>query len=177
MNAQKTKLRQELKQQRMVLTPAQIDEKSRAIADRLRRSVKWPDVKSLHCYAPIKSLNEVDVLPFMEFLQKEYPEIGVYGSVKRGKGWRIINLRSGGSGEEQKFDVVIVPMLGFDSCSLYRIGYGGGYYDRLLAAQPQAQKLGVCFELGKVAKLPIEPHDISLDKIITELVIYDRGNA
>ena len=39
-----------------------------------------------------------------------------------------------------KFDVIIVPMLGFDPETLHRIGYGGGYYDKFLAIQPQAKK-------------------------------------
>ena len=63
-------------------------------------------------------------------------------------------------------------MLGFNSKALHRIGYGGGYYDKFLATQPQAQKIGVCFEQGKLAQIPAELHDIPLDVIITENHIY-----
>jgi len=62
-------------------------------------------------------------------------------------------------------------MLGFDK-TLNRIGYGGGYYDKFLANQPDAQKIGVCFEQGKVEHIPAEPHDIPLDIIITEEKVY-----
>jgi 5-formyltetrahydrofolate cyclo-ligase len=69
------------------------------------------------------------------------------------------------------FDVVIVPMLGFDN-DLQRIGYGGGYYDKFLAGQGGAKKIGVCFTLGLISKVPSEPHDIKLDTIVTENKIY-----
>jgi 5-formyltetrahydrofolate cyclo-ligase len=65
------------------------------------------------------------------------------------------------------FDVIIVPMLGFDA-SLQRIGWGGGYYDKFLAAQPQAIKIGVCYSIGEVEHIPAEPHDVPLDMIVTE---------
>jgi 5-formyltetrahydrofolate cyclo-ligase len=65
-------------------------------------------------------------------------------------------------------------MLAFDT-SLQRIGYGGGYYDRFLATQPQARKVGVCFELGKVQYVRSEPHDIPLDSIVTERRVYPNG--
>ena len=63
-------------------------------------------------------------------------------------------------------------MLGFDPKTLHRIGYGGGYYDQFLATQPQAQKIGVCFDHGKTENIPTEPHDIPLDVIVTEENIY-----
>jgi 5-formyltetrahydrofolate cyclo-ligase len=64
------------------------------------------------------------------------------------------------------WDLTIVPMLGFDRAG-YRIGYGMGYYDRLLAAAP-ATALGVAFSAQEVAALPREPHDMRLDAIATE---------
>jgi 5-formyltetrahydrofolate cyclo-ligase len=62
-------------------------------------------------------------------------------------------------------------MLGFDA-SLHRIGYGGGYYDRFLADQPKAKKIGVCYEVSKVGKIPAEPHDVPLDFIVSESHTY-----
>jgi 5-formyltetrahydrofolate cyclo-ligase len=71
------------------------------------------------------------------------------------------------------FDVIIVPMLGFDT-SLQRIGWGGGYYDKFLATQPKAKKIGVCYSIGEVERIPAEPHDIPLDMIMTERHTYKK---
>jgi len=64
--------------------------------------------------------------------------------------------------------VLLVPLVGFDR-QRYRLGYGGGYYDRTLAvlsAKPQA--IGVGFELSQVATIYPQPHDIAMDLIVTE---------
>jgi 5-formyltetrahydrofolate cyclo-ligase len=71
-------------------------------------------------------------------------------------------------------DLLLVPCVGFDSAR-YRLGYGGGYYDRTLAAWPRAQKpvtIGVAFEAGKSDSLPHEAHDVPLDAVVTEAATY-----
>lgn len=69
-------------------------------------------------------------------------------------------------------DLLLVPCVGFDADRL-RLGYGGGYYDRTLAAlQPRPYAAGVAFECGRVAALPREPHDVPLDAILTETGRY-----
>jgi 5-formyltetrahydrofolate cyclo-ligase len=66
-------------------------------------------------------------------------------------------------------DVLLVPLVGFDSAG-YRLGYGGGYYDRTLAAPEKRPRLiGVGFELGRLPTIHPQPHDIPLDVIITEV--------
>ncbi|MEW6427232.1 MAG: 5-formyltetrahydrofolate cyclo-ligase [Thermodesulfobacteriota bacterium] len=65
-------------------------------------------------------------------------------------------------------DVVIVPGSVFDRFG-GRLGYGGGYYDRFLAsAAPQALRVGICFELQLVERVPVLPHDQPLDILVTE---------
>lgn len=65
-------------------------------------------------------------------------------------------------------DLLLVPCLGFDAARL-RLGYGGGYYDRTLAAFAQRPyTVGVAFACGRVDALPREPHDIPLDLIVTD---------
>jgi 5,10-methenyltetrahydrofolate synthetase len=72
-------------------------------------------------------------------------------------------------------DVLLVPCVGFDSAR-YRLGYGGGYYDRTLAAWPtQAPRpiaIGVAYQCGHVEALVHEAHDIPLDAVITENGLY-----
>lgn len=64
------------------------------------------------------------------------------------------------------WDFTVVPMLGFDRQG-YRIGYGMGYYDKILAAAPTIA-VGVAFAAQEVVALPHEPHDVPLDMIVTE---------
>jgi len=65
-------------------------------------------------------------------------------------------------------DVVLLPLVAFDAAG-YRLGYGGGYFDRTLAAlQPRPLSCGVGFELARTADLHPQPHDIPLDWIVTE---------
>ena len=61
----------------------------------------------------------------------------------------------------------IVPGLAFTQAGK-RIGYGGGWYDRLLAGAKSSLKIGVAHEFQIVDDLPHEPHDILLDRIVTD---------
>lgn len=73
------------------------------------------------------------------------------------------------AGEQTVFpDVVLLPLVAFDARG-YRIGYGGGYFDRTLATlSPRPLAIGVGFELARVASTRPEPHDIALDALVTE---------
>lgn len=65
-------------------------------------------------------------------------------------------------------DVILLPLVAFDAAG-YRLGYGGGYFDRTLAVmQPRPLAVGVGFDLGAVADIRPEPHDVPLDLIVTE---------
>jgi 5,10-methenyltetrahydrofolate synthetase len=65
-------------------------------------------------------------------------------------------------------DVLLLPANGFDSCG-YRLGYGGGYFDRTLSSMsPRPVAIGVSFELGRLPTIRPEAHDVPLDCIVTE---------
>jgi 5-formyltetrahydrofolate cyclo-ligase len=64
--------------------------------------------------------------------------------------------------------ILLVPLVGFDPQG-YRLGYGGGYYDRTLAAmRPRPRAIGVGYELGRLETIHPQPHDIPMDAIVTE---------
>jgi 5-formyltetrahydrofolate cyclo-ligase len=66
-------------------------------------------------------------------------------------------------------DVLLVPLLAFDR-RCYRLGYGGGHYDRTLAAlrgQGGAIAIGLAFDAQEVARVPVCPYDERLDWILT----------
>ena len=62
-------------------------------------------------------------------------------------------------------EAVIVPGLAFDRYG-GRLGYGAGFYDRWLAANP-ARTIGVAYDEQRVDRVPMEPHDRPLDVVIT----------
>lgn len=65
-------------------------------------------------------------------------------------------------------DWVLVPGVAFDPNG-YRIGYGGGYYDRLLPLlRRDARRVSGAFELQLVDRVPTAPHDLTVDAIVTE---------
>ena len=73
--------------------------------------------------------------------------------------------------------VLLVPLVGFDAEG-HRLGYGGGYYDRTLAALPvRPLTLGLGFEIGRLASLRPEPHDVRLDAIVTEAGVFEKPAA
>jgi 5-formyltetrahydrofolate cyclo-ligase len=65
-------------------------------------------------------------------------------------------------------DFVLVPGVAFDLAGR-RLGYGGGYYDRLLPLlSPRAARVAGAFELQLVDHVPAAPHDIAVDALVTE---------
>ena len=71
---------------------------------------------------------------------------------------------------------LLIPPIAFDAAG-YRLGYGGGFFDRTLAAMsPQPLKIGVAFELSRIPTIGPQPHDIPMDYIVTEAGIH-RVNA
>jgi 5-formyltetrahydrofolate cyclo-ligase len=70
--------------------------------------------------------------------------------------------------------VLLVPLVGFDAAN-YRLGYGGGYYDRTLASMmPRPSTIGLGFELSRLETIYAQPHDVPLDVVVTEAGVKRR---
>ena len=70
-------------------------------------------------------------------------------------------------------DILLIPLLAFDK-NLNRLGYGGGYYDRLiekLSKKKKIIKIGLALSVQKIDKVPINPYDQKLDYIVTNRYI------
>lgn len=65
-------------------------------------------------------------------------------------------------------DLILCPLLAFDIRG-GRLGQGGGYYDRTLAKRPGAAFVGLAYAGQEVDRLPMEPHDIPLHGVLTEV--------
>ena len=75
---------------------------------------------------------------------------------------------------QREIDAVVVPAVAFDRRG-YRVGYGGGYYDRFLPGCPQAAKIGAAFARQIIAAIPADPYDVTVDRIVTEKGVISLG--
>ena len=70
-------------------------------------------------------------------------------------------------------DIILVPLVAFDN-DLNRLGYGGGYYDRVirkLSRKKKILKIGLAFSVQKINNVPITKYDKKLDYIVTDKYI------
>ncbi len=80
----------------------------------------------------------------------------------------VWNIPVPAAGAEVVPDIVIAPVVGFDRAS-FRLGYGGGYYDRTLAALPgRPLVVGVGYSAAAIATIFPLPHDVAMSLIVTE---------
>ena len=152
----KAELRALYRQIRLRMSPAEVRSKSRLIGRRLLNEIDWEKYQSICVFRPIERLNEVDITGVIDRLKAQGKQVTVLSSSQNA------NLPN------RQFNLIIVPCLAFDKEN-YRLGWGGGFYDKFLAAQPRALKIGVCFANGLAENgLPRQPHDVPLDMVVTE---------
>lgn len=166
-------------------------QRSAAICERLITLPWYQQATALHCFIPMDA--EVDTRPLLQHalqngkrvvvpivdrsspilehswltsLEEEALEEGVFGTLQP----RQIQPAYPGD-----WELTVVPLIAFDQDG-YRLGYGGGYYDRLLAVTP-TPAVGVAFAMQEAANLPRDAHDVPLDWIVTEDAIRSFGPA
>lgn len=127
---------------------------------------------------------EIDIRPLLQALHDDGHVLGLPRTPRRGEplafhAWRPGDpLERGPVGTSQppaaapviEPDALIVPLLAVDPAG-FRLGYGGGYYDRTLAhlrARRAITAIGVGFEVQRVARVPTGPNDARLDFLLTE---------
>ena len=73
-------------------------------------------------------------------------------------------------------DALLIPLVGYDAAG-YRLGYGGGYYDRTLAAlSPRPFCIGVAYDDSQLETIHPQPHDIPMNIIVTERRVLQLGS-
>ncbi len=159
----KTALRRFYKKLRNAIPRAEQVSKSTRIGMSLYDNIDWSKVRHVHVYSYQPRLSEVDT----EWLISELPKLQPFVEVTKGDNHKGALIPKG------TFDVIVVPLLAFDE-SCHRIGYGGGWYDRFLATQPDAIKVGVAFDVQLAESFPIEDHDVQLDMVITESSVFTK---
>ena len=81
------------------------------------------------------------------------------------------------AGPEVAPDILLAPVVGFDDAG-YRLGHGGGYFDRTLAArEPRPRAIGVGLASARLATIHPQPHDIPMQAIVTEAEVRPGAAA
>jgi 5-formyltetrahydrofolate cyclo-ligase len=176
----------ELRKQMRALRAA-IPEKARAarsekIVEHLLSSRLFEQARAIGLFWPMLERNEVDVRP-IDRAAREKSKLVAYPFL-RGEGEMALLVCDPGSLEERgngfaeppesavEVDneglVVIVPALAVDETG-HRIGYGKGFYDRLLARiAPPARTVAVAYDFQIVAEVPATEHDRRVDALVTD---------
>jgi len=177
----KTALRRQLREKVVVMTASERDTASTQIRERLVGQPVWQSAKSILLFAPTTS--EPDLWPLaMEALRlgkhvvlpRYSPGSDAYFPCEVGDMDR--DLQPGKFGipepgahcplfDALRLDLALVPGIGFTLAG-GRLGRGKGYFDRLLAGVP-GFKCGVAFDCQVAAEIPMEPHDVRLNCILT----------
>lgn len=153
---QKKALRDVLRQQREMISETEVQKASNDISARLIEFLGVPTGKSLHIYTAKANWREIDIAPYIQWVKEQNKTVEI--DVAAHMAVKAIPL--------QQYDIVLVPMLAFDS-ELRRLGMGMGWYDMFLAKQHHALKIGVAYDWAEVDELIAEEHDVSMDIVVT----------
>ncbi len=149
------------------------------ICDTLWELIRENEFKSVHCYLPMST--EINIFPLIDKMLAAKMTVVCPKTFPKRRLQNLI-LKSANQVEEGEYgtshpanseeflgeyDLIIVPGLAFDNTN-FRLGYGGGYYDNFLVDNPKALKVGIFYPFQKVTHVPLESHDVQLDRIICQ---------
>ena len=173
----KQALRKQIREQKLAMTPEQIASASARLAELFLQSEQYRRAKTVYGYLPHNQ--EVRTVPMLEQALRDGKRVAVpkvYGDEMR---FIYINdftrIEKGYAGIPEPVDdapvaddptaLVLMPGLAFDAQG-HRIGYGGGFYDKFLAAEPNHPTLALCYSFQMLPKLETEEFDIPVDCVL-----------
>lgn len=124
--------------------------------DLIRRSIRM----GKRVLVPLTDLENERIIPCEVKDPDGELEFGAFGVKEPRKGFR----RPVDPGD---IDLVIVPGVAFDRRG-HRLGYGKGFYDRFLAEAKKADSVGLAYRFQVLREVPVEKHDVSVGKVVTE---------
>lgn len=182
----KAMLRKRARGLRASIPAEAIARRSKAIVERLLSLDVVRDAKSVALFQPMARHREVDLRELDPALRARGANV-FYPSID--KETRVMTFRAPRDPSEleergmlapepdpsrpeaERLDVVVVPALLVDPRG-YRLGFGGGFYDRALPRFcPPARSIAVAFEFQVAADLPVESWDVACDMIVTDAAI------
>jgi 5-formyltetrahydrofolate cyclo-ligase len=114
--------------------------------------------------------NEQGLLELFHLESLEELAIGMYKILEPKPELRLLPAKQV---NVKELDLVMVPGVAFDRRG-GRMGHGKGYYDKLLEhARPETPLVALAFECQLFPEIPVQPHDVFMDKIVTEANVYE----
>ena len=171
--------RQELIARRLALSPAERAAASERITGRLNGLLADAPGRLIGFYWPFKG--EYDPRPLVRGLHQTDVALALPVVIAKKqplvfRPWRpgvpmahgIWDIPIPAGGEPVQPDTLLVPLVGFDGEG-YRLGYGGGFYDRTIAALPaRPRTIGVGFACARLPSVRSRPHDIPMNRVVTD---------
>ncbi len=173
----KKELRRSIRERKRAMTEEEIVSRSQALARLFYASEAYQNAKTIYGYLPYNQ--EVRTVPILEHALKDGKQVAVpkvYGDeMKFLYVTDLTQVEKGYAGipepiadepvAQDKTALVLMPGLAFDPQG-HRIGYGGGFYDKFLAAEPAHPTLALCYEFQMLPELETEEHDVPVDFVI-----------
>ena len=173
----KKELRRSIREQKRAMTEEEIVSRSEKLAQLFYANDAYKNAKTIYGYMPYNQ--EVRTVPMLEQALKDGKRVAVpkcYGDemkfiylddlAKVEKGYaNIPEPIADGPVADDTTALVLMPGLAFDPQG-HRIGYGGGFYDKFLAAEPNHPTLALCYEFQMLPSLETEEHDIPVDYVL-----------
>ncbi len=174
----KSRLRRKILQQTQSISTAEWQEKSSLICDRLQENDLFKEARTILTYFSFRQ--EADLISLFS-LNKKWGFPRCVGKSLVWHAWQPgQELQTGKYGIKEPFatatvidsskaDLILVPTVACDRQG-YRLGYGGGFYDRLLSSAQGSTvtTIGIVFDFAYLVQLPIDPWDMKLNFVCTE---------
>lgn len=183
-NSNKEKIRQETLLKRDAIPKNIKEEKDAAITQRIIRLPEFTDAKTIFLYASFRS--EADTIEMIKITLSQGKKVILPKVDKENKELKLYEIEDTNElvqcymgilepsvsderlTELDDIDLIIIPGAAFD-VSGSRLGYGAGFYDRLLAEiKNKITVIAPAYEEQIVENIPSEPHDVKVTKIVTD---------
>ena len=173
----KSALRREIREKKKAMSLSEIEERSARLGELFAQTDAYRQAKSLYGYMPYNQ--EVRTIPILERAIRDGKRVAVpkvYGDTM--KFIYLDDLTQVANSDmgipepiadepvaDDKTALVLMPGLAFDEAG-HRIGYGGGFYDKFLTAEPDHPTVALCYDFQMYAHLDTEEFDIPVDMVI-----------
>lgn len=176
----KKALRREIGIKKRALTAREIEDRSAILANKLFETTQYKEAKSLYAYLSFNQ--EVRTNPIIERAWADGKRVAVpkvlrdemvfiwidnFEDMAPQGAFGILEPISNAPVADDETALILMPGLAFDPQG-HRIGYGGGYYDRYLEAQPNHPTVALCYDFQLLPHLEVEAHDIAVGMVIAD---------
>ena len=173
----KKALRAEIRAKKRAMTAQEIEEKSAALAKAFYKTAEYKNAKTIYGYLPYnQEVRTTQMLAHALADGKQVAVPKVYGDEMKfillsdlgqvAKGYAgIPEPIADGPVAADPTALVLMPGLAFDPEG-HRLGYGGGFYDKFLAAEPDHPTLALCYDFQMLPHLDTESYDIPVDRVL-----------